>query len=244
MPALDPTQLKAIVFDVDGTLYAQKPVQRGMALRLVRSHLLRPFAARTAMRALVAYRRAQETLRAEDLAAGGGLGDLGARQIAHASKASGVSQARVQELVRRWMEQEPLSLVAQHKRPGLDAFLDAARARGIALGVFSDYPAQAKLEALGIADRIDVQMCAQDEAIGRFKPDPRGILAVLERLGVPASEAPTSALYVGDRPEVDGAAADAAPCPCAIIGAKDPTAASPHHLVVSTYDELRAQTVS
>ena len=58
--------LKAIIFDVDGTLYTQAPLRRAMALRLMRHALAHPVAGSEAVRALRAFRQAQEHLRSAD----------------------------------------------------------------------------------------------------------------------------------------------------------------------------------
>jgi HAD superfamily hydrolase (TIGR01509 family) len=83
--------------------------------------------------------------------------------------------------------------------------------------VLSDYPPAAKLAALGVDQYFDVAVCAQDAEVRAFKPSPRGIRVALARLGVE----PREALYVGDRPEVDAAAAAAAGVPCVIVGRRD-----------------------
>jgi HAD superfamily hydrolase (TIGR01549 family) len=74
------------------------------------------------------------------------------------------------------------------------------------LGVFSDFPAWEKLKALEIEEFFDVALSAHDTGVQRFKPDPRGLHAVLEQLGVK----PEEAIYVGDRPSIDGVAAQRA----------------------------------
>ncbi len=114
------------------------------------------------------------------------------------------------------MEQEPLALIKQHTRDGAAAFAGAVVNRGLRLGVFSDYPADDKLEATGLASLVEIVLCAQDPAVQRFKPDPRGLSLIAERLGVE----PAEALYIGDQPEIDAAAARAAGMPCAIIGGR------------------------
>lgn len=211
---LDPAALRAIVFDVDGTLYRQGGVRRGMLARLLRAHAARPAQGVRTLRALRAYRRAQEHMRASAQLPGG---DAAAGQLRLACLWSGVGPEELGACVQRWMHTEPLDLVAREARPGLVPFLDAARARRLRLGVLSDYPPAAKLAALGVESYFDVAVCAQDADVCAFKPSPRGILVALERLGV----APDAALYVGDRPEVDAAAAAAAGVPCVIIGRRD-----------------------
>jgi HAD superfamily hydrolase (TIGR01549 family) len=218
-----------VVFDVDGTLYHQAGLRRAMALRLVRAHLFAPKLGLTTLRILRAYRHAQEALRD---APGGG--ELAGAQEALASRASGASAAEVRSTVSHWMEQAPLDLLSRFAFPGMPQLIHDLRAAGIKLGVLSDYPAQAKLAALGVGACFDAVLCAQDAAVGVFKPDPRGILVSLERLGV----APSDALYVGDRAEVDAAAAQAAGVACAILSPKPPASDAPY-LSVTSYAALR-----
>ena len=209
-----PSPPAAIVLDVDGTLYRQRPVRVGMLLRLARAHALRPAAGLETMRALGAYRRAQERMRLET--------DAGAdRQLDIACESCGVERTRLEALVRRWMEQEPLPLLARAARPGVREFVRDARARGVPIGVVSDYAAHAKLEALGLAADVDVVVAAADPEVRRFKPDPRGLQVALAKLGA----APGASLYVGDRPEVDAEAARRAGMPCAIVGREAPPSA-------------------
>jgi len=205
-----PTQLKALIFDVDGTMYRQGRVRRAMVWRLLRAHVTQPHRGLLTLRVLHAYRRAQEVMRAlpkED-------GDLAERQLLLASKWTGVSREVVRSCVGRWMEQEPLEIVARSRREGLLEFLSAAIERGLRLGVFSDYPPDAKLAAMGIAHLFDVTTSAQDPDVQQFKPSSRGLEVTIHRLGVGNHEA----LYVGDRPEIDALAASGAAVACAIMG--------------------------
>jgi HAD superfamily hydrolase (TIGR01509 family) len=207
---LDPTSLEAVIFDVDGTLYRQSSLRRAMATRLVRAHLTRPVLGMRTFRALEAYRKAQEHLRDSG---GGPYEDLAEVQLRVACERSGSEREFLGTCVERWMEREPLDLLAPRIRPGLIEFLSACRSRSFKLGVLSDYPAQAKLEALGLAGQFDLVMSAQAPEIGVFKPDPRGLVVVAARLGV----RPERCLYVGDRVGVDDAAAAAAGMPVFIV---------------------------
>ncbi len=200
---------QAVVFDVDGTLYNQGPVRRAMMVRLARAHVARPRTGARTVRTLAAYRRAQEALREAAFE-----GDVGTEQLALAAAQVGAQVADVRALVERWMETAPLDAVATHARPGLIDVLDELARRSIALGVVSDYPAERKLAALGLDGRFDVVVTAQDPRVHAFKPSPKGILVALAELGVD----PRDALYVGDRPEVDAAAAAAASVRCVLVG--------------------------
>ncbi len=213
--AADPAlaDVRAILLDVDGTLYDQRRLRLAMLARLLRFAAASPRAGARVLRALRAYRHAQERLRLAP-PEGDAVVDVAAAQLADAAARSGVPDREVRAAVARWMEDEPLPLLARYARPGLAAFLRRAAERGVPVGVVSDYPAAAKLRALGVADLVRCVVCAQDADVGCFKPHPRGLEAGARRLGA----APADVLYVGDRASVDGAAARAAGMRCVIVG--------------------------
>ena len=222
--------LKVVVFDVDGTLYRQSPLRRAMLGRLVRSFATRPAAGWRTLRALSAYRHAQETLRREACT------NVSDAQIARACDRTGFDRSAVVDAVERWMEQEPLTLLSRFRHEGLVEFLEVCRAQKLKLAVFSDDPAAAKLRALGVDDFFDLVLCAQSPEIDVFKPHPRGIQVALRRLGV----RPEECLYVGDRTDVDGAAADAAGVKFVAV-TRSSSRLSDRYFVVSGYPELQVQ---
>lgn len=191
--------LKAIVFDLDGTLYDQTPVRLGMMWRLLAFTCRHPKAGLEAMRVLRAFRDAQERLRHVT----GSVAAIAEAQAEEAAARTGASLHVVHHCVKRWMEMEPLDLLRPARRDGVVETMANARARGLKLGIVSDYPAAAKIAALRLDRTFDTIVCAQDADVQRFKPDPRGLLVAIARLGV----TPEQTLYVGDRPEVDGEAA-------------------------------------
>lgn len=202
---------EAVLFDLDGTLYEQSPVRREMLRRLCRAHASKPVTGIRVLRLLAAYRRAQEQLRTS-----GFVGDVASTQVELTMARTGEPESTVRRVVERWMETEPLRAVAANRRPDLSAVLDQLSERGSRLGVVSDYPAHDKLEALGVADRFPVVVSAQDRRVDAFKPNPRALLVALEELDVD----PSDALYVGDRVDVDEAAATAAGMSFALVGSR------------------------
>jgi HAD superfamily hydrolase (TIGR01509 family) len=220
----DLRRLTTIVFDVDGTLYEQDGLRRAMFLRLVRHVLTHPGEGIAVFQALRAYRHAQELLRGA--AVDGTLADA---QMRLACERSGQPSHALAAIVERWMEREPLDLLERFVMPGLRAFLGAAKDRGLRLGVLSDYPAAAKLEAMKLTEFFDVVVSAQDASVNRFKPDPSGLTEALRRLGA----APSQALYVGDRDDVDGTVATAAGVACVIVGGRRSPSA-----IASNYRDL------
>ncbi len=222
------SRLTTIVFDVDGTLYRQAPLRRAMLLRLLAAHAADPVKGWRTLWALQAYRRAQEHLRGHN-------SDMAAAQTKLACERARVEEPFLRACVQRWMEQAPLPLLSRYIQPGLIEFLEACRARRLRLGALSDYPADAKLRALGIADYFDVVLCAQSAEIGVFKPDPRGLQVTLARLSAKADES----LYVGDRAEVDATAAAEVGIPCAIITRPPGQHAYVSHIQVDGYPSLK-----
>jgi HAD superfamily hydrolase (TIGR01509 family) len=208
---LSDESIRAVLFDVDGTLYAPTLLRLAMACEmgvLCTASLLRgdsrvPSTVR-------AFRTCRESLRTRACSSE----PLARRQYSLAAERLGCAPAAVEEVVHEWMYRRPLKWLPYCRRPGVLELLTFLEMRGVRRGVFSDYPAHDKLAALGLAGRFDLVVSAVDADIDAFKPDPRGYLAAAERWGV----TPASVLYVGDRVEVDATGAAAAGMRCALLG--------------------------
>jgi len=166
------------------------------------------------------------------------LEDVGAAQLEWTCQHTKADIATVQLCIKRWIEEDPLLVLRRYMYSDLPDFLHACRQRGMRLGLFSDYPAEAKLAALGLVDVFDVVLTAQSPDVGALKPSPKGLRVVAERLAV----RPEQCAYVGDRPEVDVAAARAAGMQCFILGSLADAAAS--WTGFSHYSELRERLLS
>jgi len=202
--------VRAVLFDVDGTLYHQEPLRLCMALELAALPLrARPASARRTWGAIRAFRRVREDLR--DL--GAGEAPLARLQFQLAAERQQTEVDGVEAAVSEWIYQRPLKYLRRCRRAGIESFLGYLASRGIPAGVFSDYPAREKLEALQLAEKISLVACATDAEINAFKPHPRGFVWACERWGLE----PTEVLYVGDRPEVDALGAANAGMHCAIL---------------------------
>ena len=219
--------IRAVLFDLDGTLYRQRPLRAFMAAELALRPLVDPRGAPALWRALRSFRHAQEALRREGERPG-----LAARQIEMAAAACGLETHTVAALVEEWMQVRPLKYLARCRMPGTIEAFDALRAAEMPVGVLSDYPAAGKLRALGLADRVAWSICSTDPDVDAFKPHPKGFLRACDRFGLP----PSQVLMVGDRADVDAAGAAAAGMPCIIIGR---AAASPvDHVLIPSLERL------
>lgn len=187
---IDWSSIRLIVFDVDGTLYRQSRVRSAIARELIRD-VLSTRSTRT-VRVLRAYRKIRERLGDEE------QDQFETTLLRQTAAQTGLEPERVRALVEEWMIERPLPYLADAMVPGTAQLFAAARARGRAVAVLSDYPARAKLGAMGLkADHI-VSAC--DQTIQRLKPDPRGLVACMDLAG---ATAPTT-LMVGDRVDRDG----------------------------------------
>jgi len=197
-------KIKAVIFDVDGTLYAQSKLRRRMLYDLLGYYALRPWR----LQEMLVLRRFRAEREKRPGHQGPGLENA---QYAWCADNSRFSIAQVRAVVDRWMFRHPNQYLGQCAYPGTQAFFDALRQQGIKIGVYSDYPAHDKLVAIGL--RADIVVSSTDPEIDQLKPNPRGLLHIAEALQL----APADCLFIGDRPELDGTCAERASMPYLIV---------------------------
>lgn len=206
---------RALLLDLDGTLYPLGVMRRRMALELLgglASSSLRgaPLRGLRTIHRLRVFRAKREQLRARGRA-GEALEQL---QYSVPAQTLGMDPQELQALVQEWMHERPLKHLRALALPDLKPFLVGAREAGAKLGVFSDYAPGAKLDALDVRDLVDLELAATDPEINAFKPHPAGFVRACEEWGLPAREV----LCVGDREGLDGAGARAAGMGVCILG--------------------------
>jgi FMN phosphatase YigB (HAD superfamily) len=182
-----------VVFDIDGTLYDQ----RRLRIAMMRDLLLDAASRRRldAIKILRAYRQIRERLAEREAP------DCEAALIAETASATGHSPAAIRLIVEEWIERRPLPYLPACRYPGLVELFAGLRCNAKMIGILSDYPAGAKLAALGLD--ADYVVCATDKGIGLLKPNPRGLQAIIATAGV----SPFETVLIGDRADRDGLAA-------------------------------------
>jgi HAD superfamily hydrolase (TIGR01549 family) len=188
---MDWNTVRLAVFDVDGTLYNQRRLRLNMAYELL-LHALRSRSLGTA-RMLSSYRRLREQLADDEVQ------NFEQVLLTQTADRCGLPPATVAALAAEWLEQRPLRHIRACRYDGLPELFQRLRVRGKRIAILSDYPAPAKLQAVGLA--ADIIVCAGD--VGVLKPHPHG----LQRVMALAGAAPGATVMIGDRPERDGAAA-------------------------------------
>lgn len=195
-PDLSPSDwddIELVAFDVDGTLYDS----RSLRIRIARDMLVHAVLEQKLgfISVLRAYRRIREQL--GDLEAD----DFEATLINRTATTASCSAETVRAIVEEWIEQRPLRYLAGCRYPGLLELFAGLRRSGKRVGILSDYPARAKLDALGLA--ADHVVSAGDDCVGFLKPHPRGIEFLITAAGAKAG----TTVLIGDRTERDGVVA-------------------------------------
>jgi len=203
--------IRAVLLDIDGTLYHQQSLRGLMAIELATVPLAvgSVHEALRVWRILKCFREEREALRAmEDPSV-----PLARVQYSLVAERVGVTPREVEMVVREWMYRRPLKYLRICRRRAMEEFFQLAADRGLRTGVFSDYPVREKLQGLGIHAPLTVELCATDLEINAFKPNPKGFLHACKLWNLEPGEV----LYVGDRPEVDVFGAKAAGMPCVVF---------------------------
>jgi len=194
IPAFDYSRFSAVLFDVDGTLYDQKRLRRLMMVELLAHCFSRP-SGWSDLRILSNFRRLREkNFQREELC-------LAVAQYQWTADALCIDAERVQRVVKEWILDKPLKHLPACRPSGMQDLFERLSRKKIKIGVFSDYPPDDKLAALGL--EVDASACALDLSINRFKPHPAGLIHICKKLEV----SPEQVLHIGDRKDRDEIAA-------------------------------------
>jgi FMN phosphatase YigB (HAD superfamily) len=183
--------IRLVVFDVDGTLYRQRPLRIRMAAALI-AYSLRSGSFQ-ALRVLQEYRKRREHFGDREIEA------FEEHLASEVAERFAIAPDLVRSIVSEWIDARPLPMLLACRYSRIDVLFERIRASGRAIGILSDYPADTKLAALGL--RADYVVSAGD--VGFLKPHPRG----LQRIMAMAGQSPDTTVLIGDRMERDGEAA-------------------------------------
>lgn len=234
--------ITCIAFDLDGTLYPDSSLR-------VR---LPSFALRNAS-FLVALGMARAEIHARVAAGSGSAGSAARTDEDWPGDLAGYRELQAGFAARRWGRSVGEALARAEATvygelegyfaevglfDGVKDCLSALAARGLRLGVLSDFPPRRKLALLGIEDRFKAIRCSEES--GTLKPARKPFLDLAADLGA----APEEILYVGNSRRYDIAGAKAAGMLAALkvprLGKHLPRGHIRPDLVFSDYADLPA----
>ena len=184
--------IRAIIFDLDGTLYRMSWLFRPLLLLRLLPHSLR----------LPRFIAVRDGFAGREFGSSGALMDKVAAALAAREKADTAA-------MRRWIDGKfypafiRVMRAMRNSRPGIREALADVKRRGIRLGLLSDYGrVSERLRNLGI-DASLFDAIASSEECGALKPSSLPLVQIARAWNIPAGEV----LVVGDRGDTDGEAA-------------------------------------
>lgn len=199
--------IKAVVFDLDGTLYE-------LSFKVKLMFFLKNFKKWSLFKA---HREVQEDLRGRDLANGKDFYDVYLGEI---SKRSGKDVVSVEDWYFNRFEDTFSDILRDYapKRENLLNLFDHLQANDVRAAIFTDYGfIEKRLDALNI-DLQNFEMLVSSELEGVLKPSARPLQKISKTMNIPAQ----NILMVGDNYNTDGKSAEKAGMNfCIISGDKE-----------------------
>ncbi|MEM6345838.1 MAG: HAD family hydrolase [Bacteroidota bacterium] len=189
-----PSDLRMLIFDLDGTLYSLSPLRSLVVRDLLLYYALRPHRWRE-LQIIRTFRALREA-----------LGDQPHQNIAQyqyeiTAQATGTEITKVKKTIEAWMISRPIKHLRAIQYEEASLIFAALREADIKIAIFSDFPAKAKVQGMGL--EADYILDATQPEIDQLKPHPAGLRHLLAISGLEAHQC----LFVGDRDDRDGEAA-------------------------------------
>lgn len=176
------SEIKAVVFDIDGTLY-----------RTWKFNIRIPFTFLRRCFFFLKYGLVRNELRKKEIS--GNIRQIQAEMMAKRLKCS------PEEAIKKLDEIVYSGLASKFKKikpcKGVVNFIKKLKERGYKIGILSDFPPEQKGDIWGIKKMCDVVLGAEEA--GALKPSPIPFNVVAEKLGLPCEQI----LYVGNSYKYD-----------------------------------------
>lgn len=188
------SEYRLVLFDMDGTLYYQRPLQLTMGFVMVKNVLCQKQGLSELITVLKFRKMREHWTDAEE---------VDTKLYEALAKERKISVEKAEDIIQRWIYDMPLQYLRRFRDDTLTEVLHNLKEKGIMTAVYSDYPTKEKQEVLEISD-IPGFYGGQPE-IGALKPDAKGICYIMKHYDIEDKEA---VLMVGDRMSKDGQAAE------------------------------------
>jgi putative hydrolase of the HAD superfamily len=195
---LDWEKIDAIIFDMDGTLYKHNLVRLSMLWLLIIHIILGGW------RDFLVLMHYRHNIQKISKIPNSFFCDV---QFKATAKFFSISELNVQLIIYEWMTLRPLVYLKKYVYKDVDYVFKILRQKKIKIGIFSDYPVSEKISTLDLM--VDALCSSTDRDIGYLKPNPSGLIKIIEQLGVETNRS----LMIGDRLDRDYLCAKAAGVP-------------------------------
>lgn len=180
---------KAYIFDIDGTLYSQKKMHCIMGFHLICFYLLHIKNLKE-LSVIFQFRKYREDSKYKKYSIAA-LSDF----IAKERK---IESSYVEHVIKNWLFDRPNNYMKKCAYSDVLEFINDEMSQGNIIVVYSDYPAEEKIAALGI--EAEYVFSSEDPNIHELKPSKKAMDYILNTIGLPKK----NILYIGDRQEKDG----------------------------------------
>ena len=190
------TEYRAVVFDLDGTLYFQRKLRLTMACRLAGYYICHPFHIKELL-ILKEFRSVREHW--DEVSEE----SLDTAQYRYVAEKMHTTADTVERIIKTWIYENPLSALQKSLDDKIVDLIKKLKEKKLFILIFSDYPIKEKLSALGLSELADGMYSATDERLMELKPSPKGLQLIMEDFHLE----PLELLMVGDRYSKDGMSA-------------------------------------
>jgi phosphoglycolate phosphatase/putative hydrolase of the HAD superfamily len=185
---------KLVIFDLDGTIYDQKKLRKRLFITFLFNLLLLRITIKD-LKIVKEFRIQREKHK------GYASSSLVEDQYAWCTAKTHASIVRIRKTVEKMMYKMPLKFLNKTVYPNFISFVNALKASGHKIAIYSDYPAEEKLSALGVV--ADQTFCSTDKNISQLKPSEKGLIVICKSFQCDIE----NALFIGDREDTDGRSA-------------------------------------
>ena len=175
---------KVFIFDVDGTLYSQPKMRMRMALKLATYYAFH-FWRYKELKAISSFRKIRENAEFKETTI--------EQQIEIASQKCKIEYSKAQTAIEKWMFVVPLDIMEKCAFKDLLEFISTFQERDKELVIYSDYPADDKLERLHLTPSM--VFTPENPEIAHLKPSTKAMAHIMSQINYEASDI----IYIGDR---------------------------------------------
>jgi putative hydrolase of the HAD superfamily len=197
---IDWKNLRAVILDVDGTLYDQTKLRRKMFYALLKYYSIRPLQLKDLL--ILYHFRAEREKRFDYCGT-----DLDNEQYQWCAAKVAAPLDRIKWVISKWIFEFPTTYLLSCRFEGISSLIELLVKHNIKVAVYSDYQATDKLKSLQI--KADLIIASTDPKINCMKPQQKALVYIMNTLNVNHNEC----LFIGDRYELDGECAKRANIP-------------------------------